>query len=94
MNYSVSQTKWIWKYMPIIVQCEKDIDEGYGLVAVFYHYRPIDKSMEFHYVFKVCLVISSHEGRVGVFEDNVPATQPTSIVLLHDFQPSKVQTDS
>ena len=70
--------------MPIIVQCEKDIDEGYGLVAVFYHYRSIDKSMEFHYVFKVCLVINSHEGRVGVFEDNVAAPQSTAVVLLHD----------
>ena len=39
--------------MPIIVQCENDINEGYGLVAVFYHYRPTDNSMEFHYVFKV-----------------------------------------
>ena len=39
--------------MPIIVQCENDINEGYGLVAVFYHYRLADNSMEFHYVFKV-----------------------------------------
>ena len=56
MNYSRTVEKWVWRNMPIIVQCNTDIDEGYGLVALFYHYYPEENVMEFHYVFKVSLV--------------------------------------
>lgn len=53
MNYSVLLERWVLRHMPVIVQPELDIDEGYGLVSVFYHYRHDENAMEFHYVFKV-----------------------------------------
>ena len=53
MNYSADTERWIWKYMPVIVQCDADINAGYGLIAVFYHYNIQKQVMEFHYVFKV-----------------------------------------
>ena len=53
MNYSVLLERWVLRHMPVIVQPELDIDEGYGLVSVFYDYRHDENAMEFHYVFKV-----------------------------------------
>lgn len=55
MNYSLVRERWIMNHMPIIVQTEQDIKEGYGLVAVFYHYIKEEHILQFHYVFKVLL---------------------------------------
>ena len=56
MNYSTLLEKWVYRYMPLIVQTELDINAGFGLVAVFYNYVKEKNAMEFHYVFKVRLV--------------------------------------
>lgn len=39
--------------MPLLVQSEQDINEGFGLVALFYHYDARLRTFEFHYIFKV-----------------------------------------
>ena len=53
MEYSILRERWIMNSMPILVQTEQDIQEGFGLVAVFYHYKKEDSIIQFHYVIKV-----------------------------------------
>ena len=53
MEFSILRERWVMEHMPILVQTQQDIDEGFGLVAVFYHYIHKDKILQFHYVFKV-----------------------------------------
>ena len=53
MNYSSSLESWVFHNMPLLVQSEQDINEGFGLVALFYHYDARLCTFEFHYIFKV-----------------------------------------
>lgn len=53
MEYSILRERWVMNSMPILVQTEQDIQEGFGLVAIFYHYKKEDNIIQFHYVFKV-----------------------------------------
>lgn len=53
MNYSSALESWVLRSMPLLVQSEQDINEGFGLVALFYHYNVQLHTFEFHYIFKV-----------------------------------------
>lgn len=53
MNYSSALESWVLRRMPLLVQSEQDINEGFGLVALFYHYNAQLHTFEFHYIFKV-----------------------------------------
>ena len=53
MNYSSALESWVLRSMPLLVQSEQDINEGFGLVALFYHYNAQLHTFEFHYIFKV-----------------------------------------
>ena len=39
--------------MPLLVQSEQDINEGFGLVALFSHYDARLRTFEFHDIFTV-----------------------------------------
>lgn len=95
MEYSILRERWIMNSMPILVQTEQDIQEGFGLVAVFYHYKKEDSIIQFHYVFKVeSVFLVMRIGWISVFKNFHWKAKSFSIIFLYDIQQAEVQTNS